>query len=287
MGRFANGWDLKAAGGIPSPFVDEIVDNPTRIAVLGLGEAGSAIAADLIAAGAAVSGWDPAGAPDLDGLRFAGGNVEAAAEASVVLSVNWASVAVEVAAEVAPTLTPGTVFADLNTAAPERKREAAAKVEPAGARFVDVALLSPVPGRGLATPAFASGSGAEALVAALAPLGAALEVLGPAAGEAAERKLLRSVFVKGMAIAALESLEAARAAGCEEWLRGQLVATLEGADEALLDRWLRGSRAHAPRRAEEMAAAAEMLAALGTPASISAAAEEWFEQLAEEPVDAH
>jgi hypothetical protein len=36
-----------------------------------------------------------------------------------------------------------------------------------------------------------------------------------------------------------------------------------------------------------MAAAAEMLAALGTPAPISAAAEEWFEQLAEEPVDAH
>ena len=265
--------------------MDEIVDNPPRIAVLGLGEAGSAIAADLLAAGAAVSGWDPAGAPDLDGLSFAADNVEAVAGAGVVLSVNWASVALEVAAEVAPALSPDTVFADLNTAAPDLKREVAATVEP-GARFADVALLSPVPGRGLATPAFASGSGAAALVEALAPLGASLEVLGPRAGEAAERKLLRSVFVKGMAIAALESIEAARAAGCEEWLRGHLAATIEDADAAMLERLVAGSRPHAPRRAEEMAAATEMLGALGTPARIAPAAAEWYEELAKERSDA-
>jgi 3-hydroxyisobutyrate dehydrogenase-like beta-hydroxyacid dehydrogenase len=266
--------------------VDEIVDNPTAIAVLGLGEAGSAIAADLIAAGAEVSGWDPAGKPDLDGLRFATGNVQAVAGATVVLSVNWASVAVEVAAEVAPALAPGTVFGDLNTAAPDLKKEVAAVVEPAATRFADVALLSPVPGRGLATPAYASGSGAGALVAALAPLGASIEVLGPRAGEAAERKLLRSVFVKGMAIAALESIEAARAAGCEEWLREHLAATIEDADAPFLERLVAGSRAHAPRRAEEMAAAAEMLHSLGTPARIAPAAAEWYRQLAEETSDA-
>lgn len=266
--------------------MDEIVDNPPRVAVLGLGEAGTAIAADLLAAGARVSGWDPAGDPGLEGLRFAAGNAAAVADASVVLSVNWASVAVEVGAEVAGALAPEAVFADLNTAAPERKRQVAAEVERAGARFVDVALLSPVPGRGLATPAFASGSGAEALVAALAPLGAEVEVLGPAAGEAAERKLLRSVFVKGMAIAALESIEAARAAGREEWLREHLAATIEGADAAFLERLVAGSRPHAKRRGEEMAAAAEMLASLGTPSPISRAAGEWYEQLDKEGADA-
>jgi hypothetical protein len=89
-----------------------------------------------------------------------------------------------------------------------------------------------------------------------------------------------------MAIAAFEALAAARAAGCEDWLRGQLVTTLAGADEALLDRWLGGSRAHAPRRAEEMAAAGAMLADLGTPAAITTAAEQWFERLAEEAAGA-
>lgn len=111
-------------------------------------------------------------------------------------------------------------------------------------------------------------------------------MLGPRAGEAAERKLLRSVFVKGMAIAALESIEAARAAGCEEWLREHLAATIENADAAFLERLVAGSRAHAPRRAEEMAAAAEMLHSLGTPARIAPAAAGWYRQLAEETSDA-
>jgi 3-hydroxyisobutyrate dehydrogenase-like beta-hydroxyacid dehydrogenase len=275
-----------APGSIRSRFVDEIVDNPPRIAVLGLGEAGAAITADLLAAGAAVSGWDPVAEPDLDGLQPAAGATEAVAGAAVALSVNRAAVALELAVEVAPAMSSGAVFADLNTAAPDLKAKLAAPVEAGGARFADVALLAPVPGRGLATPALVSGSGAEALVAVLAPLGASLEALGPRPGEAAERKLLRSVFVKGMAIAALESLEAARAAGCEEWLLGQLVATLEGADAALLDRWLGGSRAHASRRAEEMEAAAAMLEGLGTSAPISRAAREWFEQLAKEASDA-
>jgi 3-hydroxyisobutyrate dehydrogenase-like beta-hydroxyacid dehydrogenase len=267
-------------------FVDEIVDNPPRVALLGLGEAGSAIAADLIAAGAAVSGRDPAGAPGLDGLYFAGTAPEAVAGATVVLSVNWASAALEAAAEAAPALAPGAVFADLNTAAPRLKEEVAAIVEPAGARFADVALLSPVPGRGLATPAMVSGSGAAPLVAALSPLGAAMEALGPRPGEAAERKLLRSVFVKGMTIAAMESIAAARAAGCEEWLREHLEATVESADAAMLERLVAGSRPHARRRTEEMRAAAEMLDELGTRSSISAAAADWYEQLAKEGADA-
>jgi 3-hydroxyisobutyrate dehydrogenase-like beta-hydroxyacid dehydrogenase len=262
--------------------VDEIVDNPLRVALLGLGEAGSAIAADLIAAGAAVSGRDPAGAPALDGLVFAERAVEAVDGAVVVLSVNWASAALQAAEEAAPALGPETVFADLNTAPPELKARVAEIVEPTGARFVDVALLSPVPGKGLATPAMASGSGAEALAAALGPLGADLEVLGPRPGEAAERKLLRSVFVKGMTVAAIESIEAARAAGCEEWLREHLAATVANADAAMLDRLVSGSRPHARRRTEEMGAAAAMLDALGTPAPVSRAAEEWYRQLAKE-----
>lgn len=263
----------------------EIVDNPLRVALLGLGEAGSEIAADLVAAGASVSGWDPAGAPGIAGLDFAADTAAAAAGADVVLSVNWASAALEAAGDALPALTPGTIFADLNTAAPGRKREVAAALEPSGARFADVALLSPVPGRGLATPAMVSGPGAGALVAALAPLGAAMEAIGPQPGEAAERKLLRSVFVKGMAIAALESLEAARAAGQEEWLRAHLLETIEGADAAMLERLVGSSRTHAKRRAEEMAAAAEMLDELDTPAAISRAAAAWYDEL-EEAADA-
>ena len=44
------------------------------------------------------------------------------------------------------------------------------------------------------------------------------------------KKLLRSVFYKGMAAAVVEALEAARAAGYEQWLREHLAAELTAAN---------------------------------------------------------
>lgn len=261
----------------------QIVDNPASFAILGLGEAGSLFAAGLIERGCSVSGWDPDPARQgAGGARAAAGTLDAVRGADVVLSLNWASVAREVAEEVAPALAPGAIYAELNTAAPAVKRDAAASVAGSGASFADVALLAPVPGRGVRTPALASGPGAEAFASVMRPLGMGVETLGEEPGEAAERKLLRSVFFKGMAMAALESLAAARAAGCEGWLRGQLIEMLDGAGEPLLERWIEGSRTHAVRRGAEMEAAAAMLVDLGTPARISEAAAAWHAQLARE-----
>ena len=157
------------------------------------------------------------------------------------------------------------MYADLNTAAPALKRELAALV---GVRFADVALLGPVPARGLGTPALVSGDGAAAFAALLAPLGMPVELVSETPGDAAARKLLRSVFMKGLAAAALESLEAARAAGDEEWLERELTEVI-GAE--LLERLLEGSRVHAARRVEEMEAACELLASLGVEPRIAGA----------------
>ena len=59
------------------------------IAVLGFGEAGSLIARDLVAAGAAVRGFDPQ-APAPAGVTAAGSDAEAVTGADLVLSVNSA-----------------------------------------------------------------------------------------------------------------------------------------------------------------------------------------------------
>ena len=63
------------------------------IAVLGFGEAGSLIARDLVAAGAAVRGFDPQ-VPAPAGVTAAGGDSEAVIGADLVLSVNSAQEAV-------------------------------------------------------------------------------------------------------------------------------------------------------------------------------------------------
>jgi 3-hydroxyisobutyrate dehydrogenase-like beta-hydroxyacid dehydrogenase len=258
--------------------VDEIVDN-LRIAIIGLGEAGGAIARDLAAAGVHVDGWDPVVDAPPAGVRLAGSAAEAVANASAVLSVNAAAVALEVARELVPALSPGQLYADLNTAAPGLKVQLAGVIQRSGALFVDVALMAPVPGTGLRTPGLASGPGAARFVDLFSGLGMPVYVVGHEPGDAAARKLLRSVFMKGIAAAAIESLAAARAEGCEEWLRGELAEVFQDADAALLDRLLTGSRRHASRRRHEMDAAAEMLTELGVEPRVCVAAAGWLGQL--------
>ena len=241
------------------------------VALLGLGEAGSRYAADLLAAGVSVVGHDPTARPEIPGLRHAESPARAVQDAQIVLSLNSAHVAPQVAADAAPGLRPGSVFADLNTSAPDVKRKVAAAVEPAGAWFVDVAVLAPVPRRGLRTPLALAGPGRERLTRFLAPLGVPVEDAGEQPGAAAARKLLRSVFMKGIAAAVLESLEIAGRAGQEEWLRDQIVAELAAADAAFVDRLVDGTRQHARRRLTEMQAAADYAADLGAPADITQA----------------
>ena len=145
--------------------------------------------------------------------------------------------------------------------------------------FADVALVGAVPSLGLATPALASGAGAERFAELFGPLGMPVDVVGARPGDAAGLKLLRSVFMKGVAASAIESLEAARAAGAEDRVRADIAAVL---GEPLLERLLVGSRAHAARRVDEMRAAAGYLEELGVTPRVARSAAEWLEQLLDE-----
>jgi 3-hydroxyisobutyrate dehydrogenase-like beta-hydroxyacid dehydrogenase len=250
-----------------------------RIAILGLGEAGSEVCRDLVAAGARVRAYDPAVSSVPAGADPATDEADAARDADIVLSVNSAQDAAEALRHGLPGLRAGAVWADLNTSAAELKEQLAAVVATTAGGFADVALMSPVPGRGLRTPMLVSGPGAEHYAMVMSPLGADVTVLPGPPGAAATRKLIRSIFVKGMAAAIIEAVHAARKAGCEEWLRDQAAAEFQAADARLVDRLIDGSVKHAGRRSHEMAAAAELLAALGVPGRVTAASYDWLCEL--------
>jgi len=252
---------------------------PPAIAVLGLGEAGAAIARDIALTGNRVIGFDPV-QPVPEGIEPAATAPEAAAAAAVVLSVNSAAVALEVAEAVAPVLEERHLYADLNTGAPAMKRGIADLIKPRGASFADVALMEPVPDWGVRTPALASGPGAEAFQRIFGAFGTPVTFVGDEPGAAAARKLARSVFMKGQAAAIGEALAAAERLGCEEWLYGDIESSLTRADGRLLRRLVEGSRKHAGRRVDEMAAAVEMLEELEVEPRVSAASEAWLRSLA-------
>jgi 3-hydroxyisobutyrate dehydrogenase-like beta-hydroxyacid dehydrogenase len=252
------------------------------IAVLGLGEAGSLIARDLLLAGAQVRGYDPAVAA-AEGITGTDSEAEAARGADLVLSVNSAKAAIDAFRAGRPGLRPDALWADLNTASPGTKRQLAEIAGAASVPFADVAMMAPVPGRGLRVPMLASGGAAARYAAVLRPLGADVEVLDGPAGLAASRKLLRSVFYKGMASAVVEALDAARVTGDEAWLREHIAAELTAASAASVERFVDGTRKHAVRRAAEMEAAAGMLTELGVPPLMADASRALHERLAPDP----
>jgi 3-hydroxyisobutyrate dehydrogenase-like beta-hydroxyacid dehydrogenase len=249
------------------------------IAVLGFGEAGSLIARDLVAAGAVVRGYDPA-VPAPAGVAGAAGDAEAAVGADLVLSVNSAKEAVAAFAVSLDAMRPGAIWADLNTAAPAVKERLAEMGRARDIPVTDIAMMAPVPGRGLRVPMLASGDGAARVAAQLRAFGANVDVLDGPAGLAAMKKLLRSVFYKGMAASIVEALEAARAAGYEDWLHEHIAEELAKADAATVDRIVTGTRQHAVRRGAEMAAAAQMLTGLGVQPIMADASRALHERLA-------
>lgn len=250
-----------------------------RIGLLGLGEAGSAFGAGLVAAGLDVVGFDPRQPEPPRGVRVLVSAQDVGRAADVLLSLNAASVAEPLARELSPVLREGQLYADLNAASPGVKARVAAIVEARGAEFVDVALVAPVPGRGVRTPALIAGRGAERFRELFEPLGMPLEVVLGSPGAASARKLLRSVFMKGWAAAVGEALAAAEAAGCADWLYGDIAREMTGADEALLRRLIEGSHRHAARRVDEMQAASDYLHDLGVEPRVAEASRDWLRSL--------
>lgn len=260
---------------------DELRDERPTIAVLGLGEAGGALAHDLAIAGATVRGYDPA-VPASDGILDTGGEADAVSGADLVLSVNSSAAAIDALRAGIGALAPDALWADMNTASPGVKQELQRVAGEHGRSCTDIAIMAPVPGLGLRVPMMASGPDAPRVAAFLEPLGATVEVLEGPPGLAASRKLLRSVFFKGLSSAVVEALEAARAAGCEAWLRENIVAELTKANESTVDRLVNGTYKHAVRRSAEMAAAADMLNELGIPPTVAGASRDLLERIVRE-----
>jgi len=234
-----------------------------KVALFGLGEAGSLFGADLCAAGVRVTGFDPGSMPTPTGVVRCDDPVTAVAGAQVVLALTASADACTALTQALTAIPADAIYADLSTSAAALKRDLAATAAARCLPFADVALMATVPGRGMRTPALAAGSGAAAYVAALAPLGVPVEVVSDEAGDAATRKLLRSVMMKGLAALVIEAMRAAEQAGLSEWLWGNLADEITAADEALLARLVQGTGPHAVRRLHEMEACQAQLESLG------------------------
>jgi 3-hydroxyisobutyrate dehydrogenase-like beta-hydroxyacid dehydrogenase len=255
-----------------------------RVAILGLGEAGSRFASDLVDAGVAVAAYDPAPVATPSGVTRCDRPADAVAGADIVLSLTVQKDAARAMDATLDAVSESAIYADLSTSAPALKRDLAARAAARGVAFADVALMKGVPAFGLRTPAIASGTGAERYAGSMGGLGVPVDFIGEVAGEASTRKLLRSVMMKGLAALVIEAVRAADAADLSEWLWSELVAEITAADEALLARLVHGTGRHAVRRIDEMEAAVALLDSLGVEPVMTKATVERLRRVARDGV---
>ncbi len=240
-----------------------------HIAIFGLGEAGTLIGSDLLSVSKAngkelqLFGYDPAEVATPDGVVRTTTPEEAVENADYVFSFTGSVDATTALNQAISSVPTTAIYADFASASAGLKRQLHSTASGAGFKFCDVALMAMVPGNGIKTPAMLSGNGASELSELLGGFGMPVQVVSDKAGDAAERKLLRSVVIKGLSGLLIEAMEGANKAGCEAWLWQNLVDQFAVMDKNMLQRLVTGTGIHAERRYHEMVASAEQLIELG------------------------
>lgn len=203
----------------------------------------------------------------------AASNAQAAANAPLILSLVTADKTLAAAQDTATSLSQGALYCDMNSVAPDTKRAAAAVIEAAGGRYVDVAVMAPVMPARRAVPLLVSGPHAAQASTALARFGFNPRAIAGDVGNASTVKMIRSVLVKGLEALTAECFLAAEAAGVTDEVAASLNASWPGTDwAAKADYNLERMLVHGLRRAAEMEEVVRTLETLGAGSAMSRAA---------------
>lgn len=264
-----------------------MVGSSNKVALIGFGEAGQTFAVSggwarrattfdikttnpLTRAGK-LADYAAAGVEGCDGLAAALSGAE------IVLSVVTADQAAAAALAAAGHIKPDALYCDMNSVAPDTKRQAAGVVEAAGARYVDVAIMSPVDPAKLRTPLLVSGPSAEHASSTLMAYGFEnVRIIEGGVGAASTVKMVRSIMVKGMEALSTECIMAAEAAGVRDEVIASLNQSWPGMDwDAKADYNLDRMMLHGLRRAAEMEEVAKMIASLNRPGHMTESTIRW------------
>ena len=261
----------------------------TRIGILGFGEAGSAFAGALAAAGAKVYAydlaWQGADGARLTQLRKDNPGIEICtlsellAEMDIVLSTVTTGAALDAAEASLLVMMPGQLYCDLNSTAPRVKRQLAEMFEASDAVFVEGAILGAIGVDGAKTRILLGGGEAQMLAENLNRLGLKTEAYSREIGKASTFKMLRSIFSKGLEALLIEFLAAGRKAGLDDDLWREVSALMaDNRFETVARNWVCSHAVAHERRYHEMLQVNELLREMPLDAIMSDATERFFER---------
>jgi 3-hydroxyisobutyrate dehydrogenase len=201
-----------------------------NIAFIGLGNMGAPMAANLVTAGHAVTGFDVAGVT-VEGACPAASAREAVAGAEVVITMlPNGDILRAVASEIIPAMAPGAVLLDCSTVDVDSARAVAAQAEAAGLSALDAPVSGGVGGATAGTLTFMVG-GPEAAFATAKPL---FEVMGQKAvhcgpaGNGQAAKICNNMILGVTMIATCEAFALADKLGLDRQAMFDVVSTSSG-----------------------------------------------------------
>ena len=261
--------------------------SPRVIALLGFGEAGSAIARGLCAEG----GWrgtprpgdnaprhviaiDTALDQDARGIALGkearrldvaieGRYTAALSEADLVICAVQGEHALEAAKATAPLLKKGAHYLDLCTVTGLMSDEDRAPIEAAEGRYIDIAVMGGFFKFGIKAPMLVAGEDVDAAVAWMNANGFDAKVLGPKPGSASAVKMIRSVLIKGVEALGVEAYVTAERQGILEEVMGCMGDVDKTGFAKFVGSLVQTHLVHAHRRWEEMGLVGQTLRETG------------------------
>jgi 3-hydroxyisobutyrate dehydrogenase len=201
-----------------------------KVGFIGLGNMGGPMAANLVAAGHAVQGFDVTGKGP-DGVAMAGTAAETAQDAEVVITMlPDGAILRRVADQVIPAMAPGAVLCDCSTVDVDSARAVAVQAQAAGLMALDAPVSGGTGGAAAGTLTFMVG-GPEAAFATVAPLFAvmgrkAVHCGDAGAGQAA--KICNNMILGVTMIATCEAFALADKLGLDRGKMFDVVSTSSG-----------------------------------------------------------
>ncbi len=263
-----------------------------RLAFIGFGEAGQAIAAGLREDGVSqIAAWDilfpePAGANLVEaaqkiGVRVASSAATAVRDTEMLIAAVTAASSFAAAQSIASHLQGRPFYLDVNSVSPGRKKATAALLGNS-VRYVDVAIVSAIHPARHKSPMMLAGPHAAEAEPVLAALGMNTQIVGDEIGAAAAIKMIRSVMIKGIEALTLECFLAASRAGVVDQVAASLHNNYPGVDWGRMSGYnIERMVSHGIRRAAEMREVADTLRELGVQPLMTAGTIERQQQLGE------
>lgn len=200
--------------------------------------------------------------------------------ADVLFAAVPSSFTLDVCREVKDCLRPGQLYIDVSASTPKTKEQIWELIKDTGVLFADAAMLGSLPKDKHQVPITASGNGAAKFKEVMGAHGMKITLAGEKAGAASAIKLVRSIYMKGIASLLFETLEAAHAYGVSDEVVASITESMTNTPfPKLMERLITGSAVHCKRRGAELKGSIEMLTEAGLSSEMTQATKHWLEAL--------